>query len=123
MQLSSSDANEKAGRKTASAQEKLMQQFRGGSPAAAAADAPMSEPRRDWTFAVIMFVALAAIPAGTLIGSPWPIPVLLKHLASMPNCQSAAFFGLAPAERSKPGYWFWLDRDDDGIACEPWEAR
>jgi len=123
MQLSSSDASDKSGRKTASAQEKLMQQFRGGGPATAAVEETLSAPRRDWAFTILMVAALAAVPAGTMIGSPWPVSVLLKHVASMPNCQSAAFFGLAPAERSKPGYWFWHDRDDDGIACEPWEAR
>ncbi|MGE0232097.1 MAG: excalibur calcium-binding domain-containing protein [Flavobacteriaceae bacterium] len=123
MQLSSSDASEKGGRKSASAQEKLMQQFRGGGPTAATAEEALGEPRRDWAFALILLVAVVAVPAGTMIGSPWPLPVLLKHVASMPSCQAAGLFGLAPAERSTPGYWFWHDRDDDGIACEPWESR
>jgi hypothetical protein len=39
------------------------------------------------------------------------------------TCDEARSRGLAPARRGQPGYAPWLDRDHDGIACEPWVPR
>jgi hypothetical protein len=49
-----------------------------------------------------------------LVGSPYSAPR---------NCDEARSRGLAPARRGEPGYAPWLDRDRDGIACEPWFLR
>lgn len=52
--------------------------------------------------------------------SPWPIRTTVKHLIASINCDTARTLGLAPARRGEPGYWQKLDRDNDGIACEPY---
>jgi hypothetical protein len=36
-----------------------------------------------------------------------------------PDCETAWLFGAAPMERDEPGYRRELDRDRDGVACEP----
>ena len=36
------------------------------------------------------------------------------------NCTEARAAGAAPIYRGEPGYAPWLDRDDDGVACEPY---
>lgn len=48
-------------------------------------------------------------------GSPM---VAARHYASIGNCRTASYVGLAPANRGEPGYWAKNDRDKDGIACE-----
>jgi hypothetical protein len=53
----------------------------------------------------------------------WPPSVMARHLAAARNCASARAVGLAPARRGEPGYWWHLDADNDGIACEPWSGR
>lgn len=47
----------------------------------------------------------------------------MRHFAAYPNCMSARAVGLAPARRGQPGYWPHLDRDRDGIACEPYPLK
>ena len=39
------------------------------------------------------------------------------------RCDEARAAGAAPIYRGEPGYRPALDRDDDGIACEPWRGR
>jgi hypothetical protein len=39
------------------------------------------------------------------------------------NCDAARAAGAAPIRRGEPGYRAALDRDDDGIACEPARGR
>ena len=41
----------------------------------------------------------------------------------IPNCTTARALGLAPAYRGQQGYRAHLDRDGDGIACEPYRRR
>jgi len=36
------------------------------------------------------------------------------------NCSAARAAGVAPIMRDEPGYRPELDRDSDGVACEPW---
>jgi hypothetical protein len=43
--------------------------------------------------------------------------------ASYPNCAAARAAGAAPISRGQPGYGVHLDRDGDGIACEPYRGR
>lgn len=53
---------------------------------------------------------------------PWPPMVILRHIASFPNCDAARMVDLAPANKGEPGYWPSHDADNDGIACEPWSG-
>lgn len=39
------------------------------------------------------------------------------------NCTEARAAGAAPLNRGEPGYGAHLDRDGDGIACEPYRGR
>lgn len=39
------------------------------------------------------------------------------------NCDAARAAGAAPISRGEPGYGSHLDRDNDGIACEPYRER
>jgi hypothetical protein len=77
------------------------------------------QPKR-WPVTTILFLAFVALWFGCGFFSPWPVPTTLAHLAAAVNCDTARAVGLAPAKQGKPGYWRHLDRDDDGIACEPW---
>ena len=43
--------------------------------------------------------------------------------AYYPNCAAARNAGAAPIYRGEPGYRSPLDRDNDGIACEPYRGR
>jgi hypothetical protein len=39
------------------------------------------------------------------------------------RCDAARAAGTAPIYRAEPSYWERLDRDSDGIACEPYRGR
>lgn len=39
------------------------------------------------------------------------------------NCDEARAAGAAPVRRGDPGYGSHLDRDNDGIGCEPYRGR
>lgn len=39
------------------------------------------------------------------------------------NCAAARAAGAAPIYRGQPGYGAHLDRDGDGVACEPYRGR
>lgn len=39
------------------------------------------------------------------------------------NCTEARAAGAAPVRRGEPGYGPHLDRDNDGIGCEPYRGR
>lgn len=72
-----------------------------------------------WTGALALpTIGIAALCLELATSSSWPPPVMLKHLASAPNCAAARAVGLAPAHRGEPGYWSRHDRDQDGVACE-----
>lgn len=64
--------------------------------------------------------AMLMLYLGVASTSGWQPLMALKHLAAFPNCDAARAVGLAPANRGEPGYWPTHDRDNDGIACEPW---
>ena len=42
---------------------------------------------------------------------------------AFPNCAAARAAGAAPIMAGQPGYGPHLDRDGDGIACEPYRGR
>lgn len=92
----------------------------------------------------VWLIAVSMIIAATLDGPPqilsghvditardittaqdtrWSDEVTARHMAAAKNCDAARAVGLAPSRRGEPGYWPWLDRDNDGIACEPWRGR
>ena len=67
--------------------------------------------------------ALAAV----LIGSSQR-PVMLiggQQAGSLApkNCAEARAMGLENIPRGSPYYGPWLDRDNDGLACEPWNGH
>jgi len=39
------------------------------------------------------------------------------------NCTEARTAGAAPVYRGQPGYGEHLDRDGDGVGCEPYRGR
>lgn len=43
--------------------------------------------------------------------------------AQFRNCAEARAAGAAPVRNGDPGYGPWLDRDRDGIGCEPYRGR
>lgn len=43
--------------------------------------------------------------------------------SSFANCSEARAAGAAPVHRGEPGYGPHLDRDDDGVGCEPYRGR
>ncbi|WP_334163727.1 excalibur calcium-binding domain-containing protein [Phenylobacterium sp.] len=42
---------------------------------------------------------------------------------AFPNCAAARAAGAAPVRRGEPGYGPHLDRDGDGVGCEPYRGR
>ena len=51
-----------------------------------------------------------------------PIPAA-QRMQLFSSCDAARAAGRAPLRREEPGYSPHLDRDGDGIACEPWRRR
>lgn len=47
----------------------------------------------------------------------------IERSAYYRNCDAARAAGAAPIYRGEAGYRAVLDRDEDGIACEPWRGR
>jgi len=58
--------------------------------------------------------------------SPWsrdyvePAPESVIYFA---NCTAARAAGAAPIHVGEPGYRSEMDRDGDGVACEPYYGR
>lgn len=46
-----------------------------------------------------------------------------RPAAPFPNCDAARAAGAAPVLQGQPGYGRHLDRDGDGIGCEPYIGR
>jgi Excalibur calcium-binding domain len=102
--------------------------------------------RHAWAFlcAALAMAGILGLMAGGWAESGWTImstvhddaptfrdaPSFPVH-ASMPsrqsmhirNCAEARALGLAPIYRGQSGYAAHLDRDGDGIACEPYRGR
>jgi hypothetical protein len=45
------------------------------------------------------------------------------HPVHYRNCDAARAAGAAPVHRGQPGYGPHLDRDNDGVGCEPYRPR
>lgn len=71
-----------------------------------------------WVIWGVMLGTLLAI----FLASPWSLEELRIEAAGR-NCASAKAVGLAPIRRGGPGYYWWNDRDGDGVACEWWHPR
>jgi hypothetical protein len=72
------------------------------------------------------FVGIAVFAAAPQLTALWntaslaePQRLHLEHTAFYRNCDAARAAGAAPIYRGTPGYRDALDRDSDGIACEP----
>lgn len=50
-------------------------------------------------------------------------PLAFQTSVYYPNCAAAHAAGVAPIREGQPGYRTELDRDDDGVACEPYFGR
>lgn len=55
--------------------------------------------------------------------TPAPRALAQPPRAAFANCHAARAAGAAPIARGAPGYGAHLDRDGDGVACEPYRGR
>lgn len=73
-------------------------------------------------------------PRPTGAGSPAPANTAFGGTNNQPsnrqtsgrafrNCDEARAAGAAPVRRGEPGYGPHLDRDNDGVGCEPYRGR
>jgi hypothetical protein len=62
-------------------------------------------------------------PANQLAPSNYTAPTRSPAGRAFTNCTEAQAAGAAPVRRSDPGYGPHLDRDNDGIGCEPYKGR
>ena len=52
-----------------------------------------------------------------------PVPATSANVRPPRNCAEARAWGLQNIPRGSPYYAPWLDRDNDGLGCEPWHGR
>jgi hypothetical protein len=81
-----------------------------GSPAA---PAPSATPEPGQPHPGLAYPSGAAAPPASLAS---PTPTASAYFA---NCAAAEVAGAAPISRGQPGYRPELDRDGDGVACDP----
>lgn len=73
---------------------------------------------RRWHYAAPL-AAIGLIVTGGALWRHIDSPALVVS-GPFQNCDAARAAGAAPLSRGSPGYAPHLDRDGDGIACEPW---
>jgi hypothetical protein len=79
--------------------------------------------------ASLTLIALAAPveaqPRRPSTNGPAPLsrPQPVRALVHYRNCAEARAAGAAPLYQGQPGYSPHLDRDNDGVACEPYRGR
>ncbi len=61
--------------------------------------------------------------ANQLTPSLYAAPARSPGGRAFANCSEARAAGAAPVRRGEPGYGPHLDRDNDGIGCEPYKGR
>ncbi|AZQ68699.1 excalibur calcium-binding domain-containing protein [Silicimonas algicola] len=71
----------------------------------------------------ICVVAIISMLGWKFYVSQWPAWTTVRHMAAAPNCDFARMVGLAPSNRGQPGYYPRHDRNQDGVACEPFVRR
>jgi hypothetical protein len=93
-------------------------------------------PRR-WYFRAVrarlyrrlVTVAMGSVMAEGIVGAGYlQMPAVDRPTAPpsavyFRNCDAARAAGATPIRRGEAGYAPHLDRDNDGIACEPWRRR
>ncbi len=62
-------------------------------------------------------------PKNQLAPSNYAAPQRSPGGRAFANCSEARAAGAAPVRRGDPGYGAHLDRDNDGIGCEPYRSR
>ena len=62
-------------------------------------------------------------PANQLAPANYAAPARSPGGRAFANCSEARAAGAAPVRRGEPGYGAHLDRDNDGIGCEPYRGR
>lgn len=62
-------------------------------------------------------------PVNQLAPSNYAAPARSSGGRAFTNCSEARAAGAAPIRRGEPGYGSHLDRDNDGIGCEPYKGR
>lgn len=84
---------------------------------------PRRERHRPLNVAVTSALAAGVLYLGVSYADPSLPGAALDHVSNSltyyANCDAARAAGVAPIYRGEPGYRSQLDRDDDGIACEP----
>jgi hypothetical protein len=71
-----------------------------------------------------IYAGLMIASAIVMIGSQGKTSMNTVNVADgyYPNCTAARDAGVTPIMRDEPGYRTELDRDNDGVACEPWQS-
>lgn len=62
-------------------------------------------------------------PGNQLAPSRYAEPTSSRGGRAFANCSEARAAGAAPVRRGEPGYGSHLDRDNDGVGCEPYKGR
>ena len=62
-------------------------------------------------------------PANQLAPANYTAPRTTRGGGAFANCAEARAAGAAPVRRGDPGYGPHLDRDNDGVGCEPYRGR
>tara|TARA_R110000824_G_scaffold150891_3_gene321700 strand:- start:34 stop:513 length:480 start_codon:yes stop_codon:yes gene_type:complete len=75
------------------------------------------------TFCTVYFYEPGGLSAPAQAESVQTFAQRPQSSAYYPNCTAARRAGAAPLYRGDPGYRSPLDRDNDGIACEPYRVR
>jgi len=77
---------------------------------------------RSGALAVVGLAAIAAYIIYTWVwrSNLWPSEQVRSQATYITDCVSARRMGIAPLYKGFPGYRTSLDRDGDGIACEPY---
>ncbi|MEU3340670.1 excalibur calcium-binding domain-containing protein [Streptomyces sp. NPDC006668] len=66
--------------------------------------------------------SLSATPTVTITRTREPSSASPAPYVYYKNCDAARAAGAAPLHRGDPGYRTELDRDGDGVACEPYHG-
>ncbi|QRM28340.1 excalibur calcium-binding domain-containing protein [Microvirga sp. VF16] len=104
--------------------QKLKRRFQAVSDRSFRTRGPRKFKRRSWD-RIIVVARLAAAAIYIFYTWAWKSNLWLSEqvrlqAAYITDCASARRLGIAPLYRGFPGYRASLDRDGDGIACEPY---
>ena len=104
--------------------QKLKRRFQAVSDRRFRNRGPGKFKRRSWngTIVVAGLVIVTTYVLYTWVwrSNLWPSEQVRSQAAYITDCSSARRMGIAPLYKGFPGYRASLDRDGDGIACEPY---